>query len=170
MPFGSSVTALIISNLYFSVQATSKIVCNFVSTFYSILLSREINLKAQSQYNVRAHERLPEKKLNFWKLTLMKSLFHLLYCRDTELFKISTLWWFSRESYKLLLRRLGFTFSTAADKLLFLLTDSQCLQLLQPLKRAFLCIPPEFLTACKIWRMVETFHFPRCLILTETCS
>ena len=35
--------------------------CKFVSTSYSILLSREINLKAQSQYNVRAHERLPEK-------------------------------------------------------------------------------------------------------------
>ena len=35
--------------------------CKFVSTSYSILLSREINVKAQSQYNVRAHERLPEK-------------------------------------------------------------------------------------------------------------
>ena len=35
--------------------------CNFVSTYYSVLLSREINLKAQSQYNVRARERLPEK-------------------------------------------------------------------------------------------------------------
>ena len=58
--------------------------CKFVSTSYSILLSREINLKAQSQYNVRAHERLPEKKLNFWKLIVMKPLFYLLYCRDTE--------------------------------------------------------------------------------------
>ena len=45
--------------------------CKIVSTSYSILLSREINLKAQSQYNVRAHERLPE---NFWKLIVMKSL------------------------------------------------------------------------------------------------
>ena len=66
VPFGSSVTALIISNLYFSVQATSKIVCNFVS--YSILLSREINLKVQSQYNVRARERLPEKKAKFLEI------------------------------------------------------------------------------------------------------
>ena len=32
--------------------------CKFVSTSYSILLSREINRNAQSQYNVRAHERL----------------------------------------------------------------------------------------------------------------
>ena len=43
-------------------------------------------------------------------------------------------------------------------------------RVLRPLKRAFLCIPPESLTACKIWRGVENFHFPRCLILTETCS
>ena len=37
-------------------------------------------------------------------------------------------------------------------------------------KGHFLYIPPEFLTACKIWREVENFHFPRCLILTKTCS
>ena len=43
-------------------------------------------------------------------------------------------------------------------------------RVLRPLKRAFLCIPPERLTACKILRGVENFHFPRCLMLTETCS
>ena len=32
-------------------------------------------------------------------------------------------------------------------------------RLLQPLTRAFLCIPPEYLTACKIWREVENFLF-----------
>ena len=43
-------------------------------------------------------------------------------------------------------------------------------RVLRPLKMAFLCIPPERLTTCKIWRGVENVHFPRCLILTETCS
>ena len=43
-------------------------------------------------------------------------------------------------------------------------------RVLRPLKIAFLCILPECLTACKIWRGVEIFHFPRCLILSETCS
>ena len=37
-------------------------------TFYSILLSREINLKVQSQYNVRARERLPEKIAKFLEI------------------------------------------------------------------------------------------------------
>ena len=41
-------------------------------------------------------------------------------------------------------------------------------RVLRPLKREFLCIPPECLTACKIWRGVENFHFPRCLILTDS--
>ena len=58
----------------------------------------------------------------------MKSLFRLLYCRESEQFKISFWWWYSRESYKLLLWRLGFTCTTAADKLRFLLSDSQCLR------------------------------------------
>ena len=40
-------------------------------------------------------------------------------------------------------------------------------RVLHPLKRAFLCIPPECLTACKIWRGVENFHFLSCLILTD---
>ena len=35
-------------------------------------------------------------------------------------------------------------------------------RLLRPLKRAFFCLPPP--------ERVEDFHFPRCLILTETCS
>ena len=39
---------------------------------------------------------------------------------------------------------------------------------LPPLKRACLGIPPECLTACKIWRGVENFHFPRCLILADS--
>ena len=43
-------------------------------------------------------------------------------------------------------------------------------RVLRPLKMAFLCIPPERLTTCKIWRGVENVHFPRCLIFTETCS
>ena len=43
-------------------------------------------------------------------------------------------------------------------------------RVLRPLKRAFLCIPPECLTACKIWRGVGNFHVSRCLILTETLS
>ena len=30
-------------------------------------------------------------------------------------------------------------------------------RVLHPLIRAFLCIPPEYLTACKIWREVEIF-------------
>ena len=37
-------------------------------------------------------------------------------------------------------------------------------------KKGIFVHPPECLTACKIWRGVENFHFPRCLILTETCS
>ena len=37
-------------------------------------------------------------------------------------------------------------------------------------KKGIFVHPPERLTACKIWRGVENFHFPRCLILTETCS
>ena len=39
-----------------------------------------------------------------------------------------------------------------------------------PLKKSIFVHPPERLTACKIWRGVEIVHFPRCLILTETCS
>ena len=43
----------------------SVVLLSFVSTFHNILLSREINLKAQSQHNVRARERLPGKRLIF---------------------------------------------------------------------------------------------------------
>ena len=40
-------------------------------------------------------------------------------------------------------------------------------RVLRPSKRAFLCIPPECLTACKIWRGVENFHCPRCLTVLQ---
>ena len=34
-------------------------------------------------------------------------------------------------------------------------------RVLRPLKRAFVCIPPERLTACKIWRGGWKFSFPK---------
>ena len=37
-------------------------------------------------------------------------------------------------------------------------------------KKGIFVHPPECLTACKIGRGFENFHFPRCLVLTETCS
>ena len=40
-------------------------------------------------------------------------------------------------------------------------------RVLRPLKRVFLRIPPECLTACKILRGVENCHFPRGLLLTD---
>ena len=35
-------------------------------------------------------------------------------------------------------------------------------------KKGIFVHPPEYLTACKIWRRFENFHFPICLILTDS--
>ena len=59
---------------------------------------------------------------------------------------------------------------------IFVLTSScppwRLINLQQPatFKKGIFVYSPERLTGCKIWREVENFHFPRCLILTETCS
>ena len=57
------------------------------------------------------------RKAKFWKLIVMKCLFRFLYCGILSSSKSLLCNDFSRESYKLLLWRLGFTCITAADKL-----------------------------------------------------